>query len=109
MIKLSFHSDGSRITGFVCEGHSGLDDAGRDILCAAVTGAIRLLETSINDVLGVGAAVRANEKVPRIELKLPPDSSQEQEDASQALLTGLMMLGVQLHDEYPENIEVFAP
>jgi uncharacterized protein YsxB (DUF464 family) len=106
MIRLEFYSEGSRISGFMCEGHSGLDDAGRDVLCAAVTGAIRLIENAINDVLGTGAAVKVNENVPRIELRLPPESGQEQEDAAQALLAGLMLLGVKLHDEYPDNIEV---
>ncbi len=108
MIRLEFYSEGSRISGFLCEGHSGLEDSGHDILCAAVTGAVRLLETAINDVLGTGAAVKVNDVIPRIELRLPPESGQEQEDAAQALLAGLMLLAVKLHDEYPDNIEVSA-
>ena len=109
MISLTFFSDGARITGFKCEGHSGLAEAGSDVLCAAVTGAVRLVETSINDVLGTGASVKVNESDARIELTLPPTSSQEQDDAAQALLTGLMLLGIQLKEEYPDNIDVTAP
>lgn len=109
MIRLSFQSEGARITGFVCEGHSGLEESGKDVLCAAVTGAIRLLEATVNDVLGTGAPCKVNEKIPRIEFKLPPSSGEEQENTAQAILTGLMLLAVQLHDEFPDNIEVTAP
>jgi len=109
MIQISFQSQGARITGFVCEGHSGLADAGQDVLCAAVTGAIRLLEGTVNDVLGTGALCKVNDEIPRIEFRLPPASGEEQENTAQAILTGLMLLCVQLHDEHPENIEVSAP
>ena len=109
MIRLVFHSEGARITGFTCEGHSGLEESGKDVLCAAVSAAVTLVEATINDVLGTGASVKVDDDVPRVELSLPPSSGEEQEDASQAILTGLMLLCVRLHDEYPDNIEVTAP
>ena len=45
--------DGSRIVSFTVEGHTGLAEAGEDILCAAVTSAVRLTECAVNDVLGL--------------------------------------------------------
>ena len=36
--------EGDRITGFEARGHSGYAEAGADIVCAAVTSAIRLVE-----------------------------------------------------------------
>ena len=46
MTTASFTSDGSRLTGFTVRGHSGLADSGEDILCAAVTSAVRLGQNS---------------------------------------------------------------
>ena len=37
---------------FEVKGHSGYAEAGSDIVCAAVTSAVRLVECSLNDVLG---------------------------------------------------------
>ena len=41
-----------------------------------------------------------------MEFRLPGGLSPEAEYACQSLLTGLMVYLAELHDEYPENIEV---
>ena len=106
MTTASFTSDGSRLTGFTVRGHSGLADSGEDILCAAVTSAVRLTECAINDVLGLAASVKVRESDASISLRLPGSLGQAAESTCQALLTGMMVYFAQLHDEYPENIEV---
>ena len=53
MIEVTFHSQGSRLSGFEVKGHSGLAPQGEDILCAAVTSAVRLTECAVNAVLGL--------------------------------------------------------
>ena len=75
-------------------------------VCAAVTSAVRLVECTINDVMGLEAAVKVREKDATISLKLPGKLGQTAESTCQAVLTGLMVYLAQLHDEYPENIEV---
>ena len=70
MIEVTFYSEGSRLTGFTVQGHSGLADPGEDVLCAAVTSAVRLAECAVNDVLGLEAAVKVKEKDAAISLKL---------------------------------------
>ena len=50
--------EGDRITGFEARGHSGYAEAGADNVCAAVTSAIRLVEATVNAVLGLAASVR---------------------------------------------------
>ena len=57
MTKASFVTEGSRIQAFTIEGHSGWADSGEDILCAAITSAVRLTECAVNDVLGLEAQV----------------------------------------------------
>ncbi len=106
MIEVTFHSGGSRLTGFTVQGHSGLADPGEDVLCAAVTSAVRLTECAVNDVLGLEAAVKVKEKDASISLKLPGGLGQTNESTCQTLLTALMVYCVQLHEEYPENIIV---
>ncbi len=106
MIEVTFYSEGSLLTGFTVQGHSGLADPGEDVLCAAVTSAVRLAECAVNDVLGLEAAVKVKEKDASISLKLPGGLGQTNESTCQTLLTALMVYCVQLHEEYPENIIV---
>ena len=98
--------DGSRIVSFTVEGHTGLSEAGEDILCAAVTSAVRLTECAVNDVLGLEAAVKVRDKDASITLKLPSTLGQTNESTCQTLLAALMVHCVQLAEEYPENISV---
>ena len=105
MTTITFRSQGSRITGFDVQGHSGYAEAGADIVCAAITSAVRLVETTVNDVLGL-AASRQTESDASISLRLPGSLGQTAESTCQALLTGMMVYFAQLHDEYPEHIEV---
>ena len=106
MTTVTFHSEGSRIVGFQVEGHSGYAPEGGDIVCAAVTSAVRLVECAVNDVLGLEASVKVREKDASITLKLPSHLGQTNESTCQALLTGLMVHLVQLAEEYPNTISV---
>ena len=54
MTTVRFQMEGERIVGFTVQGHSGYGEAGSDIVCAAVTSAVRLTECAVNDVLGLG-------------------------------------------------------
>ena len=106
MTTVSFHLEGSRIVGFEVKGHSGFAPEGEDIVCAAVTSAVRLCECTINDVLGLEASVKVRQKDASISLKLPGSLGQTNESTCQALLTALMVYFAELHEEYPENISV---
>ena len=106
MTTVAFLTEGSRITGFDVSGHSGYAEAGSDIVCAAVTSAVRLVEATVNDVFGLAAAVKVRKKSASVSLRLPGGLSERDEHAVQGLLPGLMLYFAQLHDEYPDNIEV---
>ena len=106
MTTVTFRTEGERITGFDSQGHSGYAEEGSDIVCAAITSAIRLVEATINDVLGLAASVKVKESEALISLRLPGGLAPTAESTCQALLTGLMVYFAQLHDEYPEHIEV---
>ena len=106
MTTVVFRMEDDRITGFEARGHSGYAEAGEDIVCAAVTSAVRLVETTVNDVLGLAASVKIREQDASISLHLPGGLSPTAESTCQSLLTGLMVYFSALHDEYPDNIEV---
>ncbi len=106
MTTVTFHTEGSAITGFDAKGHSGFAQEGEDIVCAAVTSAVRLVECTVNDVMGLCAAVKIREQDAFISLRLPGGLSAQADSTCQALLTGLMVYLTELHDEYPDYIEV---
>ena len=106
MTTVTFYTEGSRITGFDASGHSGYAQEGEDIVCAAVTSTVRLIACVLNDVMGLCASVRVNEKTALISLRIPGSLGQTAESTCQTLLTGMMVYLAQLHSEYPDYIEV---
>lgn len=106
MTTVTFLTEGRRITGFDAAGHSGYASAGEDIVCAAVTSAVRLVETTVNDVMGLCASVKVCEDTATISFRLPGGLGQTAESTCQNLMTGLMVYLAELHDEYPDHIEV---
>ena len=73
MTTVTFYTEGSRITGFDASGHSGYAREGEDIVCAAVTSTVRLIECVLNEVMGLCAAVKVNEKTALISLRIKRD------------------------------------
>ena len=104
MTTISFRMEGERVAGFTAQGHSGYAQEGSDIVCAAVTSAIRMVECAVNDILGLEASVKVRDDT--ITLKLPGGLSESSEHTCQTLLTALMLYLTELHEEYPENIFV---
>ena len=106
MTTITFRMEGDRITGFDSQGHSGYAEAGADIVCAGITSAIRLVEATVNDVLGLAASVKVRESDASISFRLPGGLAPTAESTCQVLMTGLMVYFAELHDEFPDNIEV---
>ncbi len=104
MTKCEFFREGERITGFSVSGHSGYAEAGSDIVCAAISAVVAMVEATINDVCGGKAKVRVKEADARITLTLP--TSCDEEDTIQAVLAGMMVYFIDLRDQYPDYIEV---
>ena len=104
MTKVEIFNHDGRINGFSVSGHSGYAEAGSDIICAAVTTAVRFAECTINNVLGNHANTKVDEKEPRITLTLP--AACDDEDAVQDVLNGFILTMLSLRDDYPDYIEV---
>ena len=106
MTTVTFHLEGNRIVGFESLGHSGYAEAGSDIVCASITAVITLVEATVNDVMGLAAAVKISEQDAKLSLRLPGGLSPTAESTCQTLLTGLMVYLSQLHEDYPDYVEV---
>ena len=104
MTKCEFFTENERITGFSVSGHSGYSEAGSDIVCAAVSAVVSMVEATINDVCGAKAKVRVKDADARVTLTLP--ASCEEEDSIQAVLAGMMTTLASYRDDYPDYIEV---
>ena len=96
--------DDDRITGFSVSGHSGYAEAGKDIVCAAISAIVTMAEATINDVCGAKAKVRVKEDGARVTLTLP--ASCDEEETVQAVLAGMMLTLAGMRDDYPDYIEV---
>ena len=75
-----------------------------DIVCAAVSTAVQFAECTIADVLGNRVKTKVNEEKARITLTLPAQC--EDEDAVQAVLTGMMLTLMHWREQYPDYLEV---
>ena len=104
MTRVEFFDGDGRVTGFCCKGHSGYAPAGEDIVCAAVSTAAAFAVNTIVDVLGIRAKVRVSDEDAKISLTLP--ASCEQDDAAQAVLTGMMLTLTKWREDYPDYLEV---
>ena len=104
MTTIRFFRTHGRLSGFSCVGHSGYAPSGEDIVCAAVTSAIRLVECTINDVYLAQAEVSALEKTASISLRLSPSCNRMAE--CEAVLTGLFLYMRELSIENPNHLTV---
>lgn len=105
MITAEFFSSQGKITGFSISGHSGYAAAGKDIICAAVTSAVRFTELLINDKFNAGAKVNINNRSAEISLTLPKKCDNE---SALSVLSALQSYISELREEYPEYIKVLT-
>jgi uncharacterized protein YsxB (DUF464 family) len=98
--------EGSRIVSVDVRGHSGYAEEGADLICNTVVAALQLVECTVNDVLGLAAAVKIQPDEPHISLHLPGGLSDEDEYTCQNLLTGMMVYLTALRQDYPDYLNV---
>ncbi len=104
MTTIRFYRVQGSFRGFSCRGHSGYAGSGEDIVCAAVTSAIRLAECTVNDVLSAGAEVSVDEDAAEISLTLP--AACDNRAACEAVLRGLFLYMSELSKENPHHLTV---
>ena len=98
MTTVAFSMEGDRIVSFEVRGHSGYAQAGEDI--------VNLVNATVNDVLGLAAAVRVDPDNAWLSFHLPGGLSVTDEATCQNLLAGLMVYFAELHQAYPDFFQV---
>ena len=106
MTTVTFSMEGDRIVSFEICGHSGCAEEGEDIVCAAVSSAVNLVNATVNDVLGLAAAVRVDPDNAWLSFHLPGGRSVTDEATCQNLPAGLMVYFAELHQVYPNFFQV---
>ena len=87
--------------GFSVMDHSGYDEEGEDIVCAAVSSAVQLTANGITEIAGAEAEITADEETARITLKTDPEN-----DAAQILLASFALHMEIMSEDYKENIKL---
>ena len=100
MIRVTLHVKDGLIRGFACKGHAGYAEAGRDIVCAAVS----ILTTTCVNALETVAGVkpRATAKSGLMLISLPRNAGHDAQVILKSMRQGLS----DLREEYPEYLQL---
>ncbi len=101
MITVKLLKKGEIITGFDVSGHSGYSESGSDIICAAVSSAVGLVEMVINDSMKCSADVEIEPEEARVALSVSAECNE-----CRAVLFGFELHMKNLAGEYPMYIKV---
>ncbi len=111
MTKIVFYKSGDIYYGFREIGHSGYDDAGRDIVCAAISAMTMLVINTVEVSIGSDVEYTIDEKTTDIEVickgALPEYESDEKKNyAISALIQGYFLQLNDMLEDYYDYLEV---
>ena len=102
MIIAEFFKGSESVTaGFCVKGHSGMSEAGTDIVCAAVSSAVYLTVNTITDVLKLNPEVEVRDGFLRLIFR-----TKAQALKAKTLTDGLELHLKSLEKDYPKNVKV---
>lgn len=100
MTRSKFYQRDGFLRGFLLEGHSGAGEAGRDIVCAAISSAAYMTANTLMDIMGCQVAVKETEGRMAVFVEAG-DAARCQE-----LLQGFRLHMEGLREQYPRYIFV---
>lgn len=104
MLKVEFFvSDVGDIKGFDISGHSGYDESGKDIVCAAVSSAAYMVANTIADVIGAQVDVTVEDDIGHMKFLVYDKYLSDCGYIFKGFKNHLLML----EEMYPDNIKVF--
>ena len=95
-------AQGSALSGFSVQGHAGYAPAGEDIVCAAVSSAVKLAANGITEILKADAEAEVLDNQIRLRLR-------RAEPAADVFLRALRLQLELIAGEYPGCIQVICP
>ncbi len=106
MTTLTIVGRGANIQGLTVSGHAGFAQAGRDIVCAAVSVLVTTCINALESVAGVLPEVTQNDKTAVIALGLPKDLDEQQRHDAQVILRTALQGFEDLSLEYPKHLKI---
>lgn len=101
MVKATFFSAESLLTGFELSGHAGGEE-GTDIVCAAVSSAAYMAANTILEVLHLNPQVTLEDDGGFMKVVLNSEESAQAQD----ILRGFKLHLEGLSEQYPQNVKV---
>ena len=98
MIKVNVKRQNNKVYEIVIKGHAGYDEAGKDIVCAAVSS---MAITTINNIIALDDSVDYEEKSGLLVIRVKRDT-----EVNNKLLDNLVRMLTELKEQYPKNIEI---
>ena len=100
MIKAELFVRKKKIVGFRLTGHSGMDDHGKDVLCAFVSSAAYMTANTVTDVICAEAQASADDGYMYVRV------SDSYADRCRDISEGFRLHLVNIQEEYPEYLKV---
>ncbi|MBR5587025.1 MAG: ribosomal-processing cysteine protease Prp [Clostridia bacterium] len=102
MTTVKFALDGDDIVGFSVSGHAGYAEEGEDIVCAAVSASVQMLELQIAAAIG---EAKASFKVlgdAEIAWRLPGDLSEKEKEIIKPMMDGFFRFMQSVNEHYED-------
>jgi len=100
MIKAELFVMEEKTVGFRLTGHSGMDDYGKDVLCAFVSSAAYMTANTITEVIGAKAQTSADDGYMYVRI------SDGYADRCRDIFEGFRLHLMNIQEQYPEYLKV---
>ena len=100
MIKAVFRRRGRYLDGFTVSGHAGDEEAGRNLLCAAVSSAVYMTVNTITEIVGCEIECEEDDGYMDVDLVRRDPKSHE----ASVIIDGLRLHLEELSKTYPDFI-----
>lgn len=98
MIKVNVKRQNNKVYEIVIKGHAGYDEAGKDIVCAAVSS---MAICTVNGIIRLDDSIDYEDNSGLLKIRVLKDTV-----INNKLLDNLVELLSELVNQYPENIEI---
>ena len=105
MIRAEFVIRDNKVLAFSVEGHSGLAEAGSDVLCASVSGMANLVINTLAEVFSAELSLEINEAKPLISCRVV-SVKEKMAVGAEGIMRGFYLQLADLAQIYPENLSV---
>ena len=106
MTHIKIKTKNNNIISFEISGHTGYEDSGKDILCAAISSISQSACLGITKVLNIKAVINKNDKKGYLKLVLPNNLTESQSRECQIILKTMQISLQDLLFDYSNYIKL---